>query len=366
MRRRPELTRRQLALTLGLDSGPASDLTRRLRAAHLLAEAPAAARGPGRPTTRLYAHPDGPVVLVADLRHSDWRLAACGLDAAPELVAGGRHHGGHVTRVLGRLRRAVAAAAESLAGRAVGVGVAVPGLTAGTRVLDAPMLGWRDVELQAVAGGLPLMVGNDATMAAVAEARMHPAASVVLHLVLEVGVGGALVINGRPAPSARGLAGEFGHLPLGDPSLTCGCGARGCWGLAFAPQRLATRLAQSEPIDPRAWLRRILETSRPTANERRLREELAVDLARGAAGLVNVLDPELVTLGGLAGSLRDAAPGPFARTFAAGLMTVHRQSAPEVVAGRAGEDAVLVGTALTTLDRILDAPGLARWAQRAA
>jgi predicted NBD/HSP70 family sugar kinase len=366
VRRRPAPTRRELALELGLASGPASDLVGRLRAARLVTERPAAVRGPGRPTTRLYAHPDGPVVLAVDLRHGDWRLAACGIDGEPEMVASGVHHGGNAGAVLGRLRRAIMRAADQLGGRALAVGVAVPGLTAGTRVLDASMLDWREVELDVIGAGLPLIAGNDATMAAVAEARVHPLAGVLLHLVLEVGVGGALLLDGRPAQGARGLAGEFGHLPFGDRDQVCGCGARGCWGLAFDQRRLASRLGQPEPADPRGWLARILETTQPAAKERRLREQLAADFGRGTAGLVNALDPQMVTLGGLAGPLRDAAPDAFQHAFEAGLMSAHRRPTPAIVTGQAGEDAVLVGAALATFDQILDASQLALWARRAA
>jgi predicted NBD/HSP70 family sugar kinase len=354
-----------MAAGLGLASGPASDLVGRLRAARLVAERPAVGRGPGRPTTRLHAHPDGPVVLAVDLRHGDWRLAACGVDGEPEMVTSGHHHG-RPEAVLGRLRGVITRAADQLAGRVLAVGVAVPGLTTGTRMLDASMLGWREVELDAIAAGLPVIAGNDATMAAIAEARVHPAAGVLLHLVLEVGVGGALVIDGRPAQGARGLAGEFGHLPFGDPDQVCGCGARGCWGLAFDPRRLASQLGQSEPADPRGWLRRILEASQPAKEERRLPEQLAAAFGRGTAGLVNALDPQMVTLGGLAGTLRDAARDAFQHALEAGLMSAHRRPAPEIVTGEAGEDAVLVGTALATFDRILDAQQLARWARRAA
>ncbi|MFZ0040094.1 MAG: ROK family protein, partial [Solirubrobacteraceae bacterium] len=315
---------------------------------------------------RLHAHPDGPVVLAVDLRHGDWRVAACAIDGEPEMVAAGHHREGSAGAVLGRLRRVIARAADQLTGRALAVGVAVPGLTAGTRVLDASMLGWRDVELDVIAAGLPLIAGNDATMAAVAEARVHPAASVLLHLVLEVGVGGALVLDGRPAEGARGLAGEFGHLPFGDRDQVCFCGAHGCWGLSFDPRRLASRLGQPEPADPRGWLRRILQSSQPEPEERCLRKQLAADFARGTAGLVNALDPQMVTLGGLAAPLREAAPDVFQQAFEAGLMSAHRRPAPDIDSGQAGEDAVLVGTALATFDRILDAPQLALWAGRAA
>ena len=301
-------------------------------------------------------------MLALDVRHADWRLATCGVDGELELLASGRHSGTDGAAVFGRLRGVVSQSAERLGGRALAVGVAVPGLVAGTRLLDASMRGWRDVELAGVGGGLPVLAGNDATMAAVATARAHPTAEVLLHLVLEVGIGGALVLGGRPVQGARGLAGEFGHLPFGDPAEVCGCGARGCWGARFDPARIAARLGEPEPEDPRRWLRQLFETPEP--KQESVRSELAEDLGRGTAGLVNVLDPNVVTLGGLAGSLRDAAPGVFEGAFRAGLMHVHRGDAPEVVAGPADENAVLVGVALTAFDHVLDARRLALWASR--
>jgi predicted NBD/HSP70 family sugar kinase len=366
VRRRPEPTRRELAEELGLASGAASDLVGRMRRARLVAERPAPAQGPGRPTTRLYAHPEGPLVLALDLRHGDWRLAACGIDGALEMLASGRHKGNDPGAVVARLSGIVPRAAERLGGRALAVGVAVPGPVAGTRLLDATMRGWRDVELSALGGGLPVIAGNDATMAAVATARTRPGVSALLHLVLEVGIGGALVLDGRPAQSGRGLAGEFGHLPFGDPGQVCRCGARGCWGARFDPARIATRLGEAEPDDPRGWLGRLFEIRRPSAEQQRVRSELAADLGRGTAGLVNALDPEVVTLGGLAGPLRDAAPDPFGDAFEAGLMDVHRGDPPEVVAGQAGEDAVLLGVALAAFDEALDARRVALWASGAS
>jgi predicted NBD/HSP70 family sugar kinase len=362
VRHRPQLTRRELAEELGLASGAASDLVGRMRAVGLVTERPVPALGPGRPTRSLHAHPDGPVVLALDLRHADWRLAACGIDGELELLATGRHSGKDAAAILGRLRGIVSEAAARLDGRALAIGVAVPGPVAGTRLLDATMRGWRDVELSAVAGGLPVVAGNDATMAAVATARAFPAADALLHLVLEVGIGGALVLGGHPMQGAQGLAGEFGHMPFGDPAEVCGCGARGCWGTRFDPPRIAARLGEPGPGDPRRWLRRLFETPRPSTERRRVRTELAADLGRGTAGLVNALDPDVVTLGGLAGPLRDAAPGAFEEAFEAGLMRVHRRDALEVVTGPADENAVLVGIALATFDHVLDARRLALWA----
>ena len=304
------------------------------------------------------------MALAVDLRHGDWRLAACGVDGDVDLLHAELHHAAEAGAVLTRVRRAVARTADQLDGRVIGVGVAVPGLATGTRLLDATMLGWREVELAPVGAGLPVVAGNDATMAAVAEARARPGVGALLHLVLEVGIGGALVLDGRPLQGAGGLAGEFGHLPFGDPTEVCGCGAHGCWGLAFDPRRIAARLGRPEPSDPRGLLGRILAAP-GTAAERRLTEELAAGLGSGTAGLVNALAPHTVTLGGLADVLRDAAPDSFERAFGAGLMDVHRDRPPNVVTARAGDDAVLAGVGLAAFDAILDARRVAQWAGEA-
>jgi len=363
VRRRPDLTRAQLGHELRLATGPTSDLLARLRAAHLLTEQQAPREGPGRPTTTLHAHPHGPIALAVDIRHGDWRVAMCHLDGSIELLRAQSHAGDGPDAVIAQLRRHIAQARRRHDSRVIAVGVTVAGQTAGSRLLHASTLGWRDVDLAPIAQAAraPMIVGNDATMAALAEARAHRA-RVLLHVVVEVGLGGALVIEGRPAPSAHSLHGEFGHLPFGDPSEQCHCGASGCWEIPFDPRHAAARLRQRPPRDPRSWLADVLEREAPSKSARELRQALAASLGRGCAGLINALDPDVVTLGGLAGAVRGAAPARFDESFASGLMAVHREAAPAVMTALAGENAALIGAGLAAFDRVLDAARLARWA----
>jgi predicted NBD/HSP70 family sugar kinase len=365
IRLRRDVTRREIADELGLASGGMSDLAGRLRAAKLIVERPASSAAPGRPSTTWHAHPDGPVALAVDLRHADWRLGVCRIDGAVDVVARG-HHDGDAGVTLPRLRRRVTRAARQLSGRVVGVGVAVPGQTGGTRLRHASMLGWRDVELADIGAGTeaPVFAANDAAMAAVAEARaQRPTPRVLLHLVVEVGLGGALIVDGHPVRGASDLHGEFGHLPFGDPDLLCPCGARGCWGMAFDAREVARRVGAGEPSDPRAWLGELLQRADPSPVQLQLRAELAASLGRGAAGLVNAMDPEVVSLGGLADSVRACAPDRFSKAFEAGLMALHRSQPPEVRAAQAGAEAALVGVGMTAFAGALDAQWLARWAE---
>lgn len=365
LRQEAHLTRPELGRRLGLDSGPTSDLVKRLSRAALISERRAMPERRGRPTTTVHAHPSGPAAVVLDLRHGDWRLGTCGVDGVVELVATGRHDGTSPNTLLGRLRPQVRKTARSLGDRFVGIGVAVPGPITDGRLVHATMLGWHDVDVSRIAPDVDIIAGNDATMAAVAEARLHtPRPRALLHVVVEVGIGGALVVDGRPVPSSRGLHGEFGHLPFGDPEARCPCGAVGCWTAGFDVPQLARRAGLRVGRDPRGWLERLFTDPGPGPDARRTREALATDLGRGIAGLVNALDPDVVTLGGLATELRAAYPAGFERAVRAGLMTVHRDRSPYIVEACAGVNAPLVGAGLSVFDRVLDAEMLARWARR--
>src|SRR6187200_3772946 len=87
VRSAPGITRAAAAQRLGIGSGGATELVARTRQARLLDETPAPAQGRGRPTTELGPHADGPLVLAADLRATDWRLALAGIDGVPRVVA---------------------------------------------------------------------------------------------------------------------------------------------------------------------------------------------------------------------------------------------------------------------------------------
>lgn len=369
-RSEPGITRAAAAERLAMSSGGAADLVARLRRANLLDEAPAPARGRGRPTTVLRPHPDGPVVLAVDLRQGDWRLARASLDGIPQVIAQGRHGRAGPARVLDHIASAVAEEYRRLSGRARAVSVSVAGTVSDSRLVQFTTRGWRDVDLRALTArlparaNLPLVLGNDATLAGLAEARTGAArnAGTALHLIVLVGLGGTLVVNGEPVAGFRGAAGEYGHIPFGDPELECPCGARGCWDLTVDGRALARHLGVPAPADPIAFAHRVLR-ERPPGSGAAL-DAVATSLGRGIAGLVNVHDPAIVTLGGLAPQLRDAAPRAFDTAYRDGLMAFRKSAAPKVRDGMLGEDASLHGAAALALDRITSEAALADWARR--
>jgi predicted NBD/HSP70 family sugar kinase len=176
-------------------------------------------------------------------------------------------------------------------------------------------------------------------------------------------LGGTLVVDGAPVSGAHGAAGEYGHIPFGDRRLVCPCGARGCWDLTIDGRALARHLGEPEPDDPVGYAYRVLGEN-VTPKRRRAFAAIASALGAGIGGLVNLHDPAVVTLGGLAVALRAAAPEAFAAAYLDGLMAFRKAAAPPVRDGLHGDEAPLQGAVVQGLDHVLSESALAEWARR--
>jgi predicted NBD/HSP70 family sugar kinase len=372
VRSEPGITRAAAAQRLGITSGGATELVARMRQARLLDETPAPAQGRGRPTTVLGPHADGPLVLAADLRATDWRLALAGIDGVPEVVAEERYADEQLAPALSQIADAIGKIYRRRAKRLRTIAVSVAGTTSGAKLVQFTSRGWNDVDLSALAANIPdragvrLLVGNDATLAGLAEARSGAArsATTALYLIVVQGVGGVLVVNGEPLTGAHGAAGEYGHIPFGDPALVCQCGARGCWDLTVDGRALARLRGDAPPDDPVRYVHDLVARPERDAATRKAFEVVAASLGRGIGGLVNLHDPEVVTLGGVAAQLRAAAPDVFDAAYKGGLMAFRKNFPPPVRDAEHGEDGPLYGAVAMALDHITTPAGLADWVER--
>ena len=372
VRSEPGITRAVAAQRLGIGSGGAAELVARTRQARLLDETPAPAQGRGRPTTVLGPHADGPLVLAADLRAADWRLALAGIDGVPQVVAQAGYAGDELDPVLAQLANAIGAIYRQKSKRLRAIAVSAAGTISGDKLVQFTSRGWNDVDLSVLTAKVPdragvrLLLGNDATLAGLAEARTGAAraAATALHLIVAQGIGGTLVVDGEPVTGAHGAAGEYGHVPFGDRTLLCPCGARGCWDLTVDGRALARHLGDAPPDDPVGYVHEIAGRPKRNAATRRAFEAVAASLGRGVGGLVNLHDPDVVTLGGAATLLRAAAPEVFEVAYRDGLMAFRKTSPPPVRDGVHGEDGPLYGAVALALDHVTTAARLADWVDR--
>ncbi len=122
-------------------------------------------------------------------------------------------------------------------GRCQGVGVVVPGMVESEagRVLLAPNLGWKNVQLRdpiSAGLGIPVQIENSGKACALAQlwaTRDAKAPSNFVYITVSDGLGVGIVMGGELVRGQHNIAGEFGHLPLNIDGPRCGCGATGCW-----------------------------------------------------------------------------------------------------------------------------------------
>jgi predicted NBD/HSP70 family sugar kinase len=372
VRSEPGITRAAAAQRLGIGSGGATELVARMRQTRLLDETAAPAHGRGRPTAVLGPHTDGPLVLAVDLRAADWRLALAGLDGLPQVVAQAAYVRGDLADVLIPIANAIGGIFRRKSKRLRAIAVSAAGPISGAKLGHFTPRGWTDADLSALTAKIPdragvrLLLGNDATLAGLAEARTGAArsAATALYLMVAEGVGGTLVVNGEPLSGAHGAAGEYGHVPFGDTALACPCGARGCWDLTVDGRALARHRGDAPPDDAVEYVHELIGKPTRDKSTSRAFEAVAASLGRGTGAFVNVHDPDVVTLGGVASLLRGAAPEAFDEAYLAGLMAFRKAFPPPVRDAEHGEDGALHGAVALALDHVTTAVGLADWVDR--
>ena len=211
----------------------------------------------------------------------------------------------------------------------------------------------------AAATGLPVVVDNDANLAALAEARLGAGTGhrMVLFVGLGTGIGAGVVIDGR-IERGRGFLGEVGHMVLDPSGPPCACGHRGCWEALVSGTALGRAAAEMAAADPDGAVARAAAGATPrgehlsaaaAAGDPAARAELAAGgarLGRGLANLVVALDPDVIVMGGAAAGAGEALLAP-ARSALAAMVEggAHRAPTP-VVPARFGPRAGLVGAAL--------------------
>jgi predicted NBD/HSP70 family sugar kinase len=243
----------------------------------------------------------------------------------------------------------------------VGVGVGVPGLvrSGDGLVRAAPNLGWTDVPLgdRLMAGLLvdvPVVVGNDSDLGALAEHLRGSARGVsnVVFLAGQIGVGGGLIVDGRPLGGAGGYAGEVGHTRVNPRGLTCHCGARGCWETEVGERALLVAARHTTAGGTTADV--VAAARAGDLVSRRALDKVGHWLGVGVGNLVNVFNPEVVVFGGTLREVFVMSEAAVRRSLAASLKAPREQVRLELP--QLGDDSTLIGAAEAAFAPLLDDP----------
>lgn len=363
------LSRSDLVAHSGLTRTGIKSLTAELAAAGLVWEERASPDGsPGRPSAVVSPNPTAAAVLGLEVAVDSIAAAVVGLGGTVHQLTRIDRPPGHssieeTVADLVELARTVRIQ-SALPDAIVGVGVAVVGTTRRSDgfVSFAPNLGWHDVSLGrrlAAALGVhePIAVANDADLGVLAEHRRGAAlgANHVLLIWGEVGVGGGLIVDGRPLTGAAGYGGEVGHIPVNPNGRPCQCGSFGCWETEIGEGALLLRAGRSAD-GGRGEVELVLaDAAAGSPAALTALDDVGRWLGFGIAGLVNVLNPQLVVLGGLFGRIYQYAAQAMLTEIEQRALPASR-SMVRVVPATLGINAPLLGAAELAFEPLLADP----------
>lgn len=253
--------------------------------------------------------------------------------------------------------------------RVEAVGIGAAGWIDPTRstVLFAPNIAWQNEPLReqvSAATGLPVVVENDANVAAWAEFRFGAARDAddsMVMITVGTGVGGGIVIGGELLRGANGIAAEFGHVLAVGGGHRCGCGRLGCveqYASGRALARFAREGAKRSPEQARTLLDlaggdvaaisgRMVTAAAQAGDVVAIEAfaELGHWLGTSLADMAQILDPQVLVLGGGVIEAGELLLGPVRRAYSAALARRSRLPVAAIRPAELGTAAGMIGAA---------------------
>lgn len=358
------VSRAELARRAGLAPSTVSAIVAELMRAGLVVEqgdeqVPAVGAKGGRPATRLALHRSAGVVAGIDFGKRHLRIAVADLSHA--FLA---EHAEPMTRdrpAREDIRDAVDLFERTLEQAGVDrdqvlrVGMGIPGpVDQSTGQLgDSTILpGWVGVEAAPVmseALRLPVEVDNDANLGALSEwmwgaARGH---SEVVYLKVATGIGGGLIIGGRPYGGAGGTAGEIGHTVIDPTGPICRCGNRGCLEMLAGTDAVLEALRPAHGDD--LGLGDAIAMARDgDVGCRRAIADVGRSIGSALATVCNIVNPECVVVGGDLGAAGQLLLDPLRDALRRGAIGSAARGV-DVVVGALGDRAEVLGAVALAL-----------------
>lgn len=270
------------------------------------------------------SHGSGPFILAIDIGGT--KTLVCLVDSKGEvryqhrIPTGAKREPDAVIQTIVSLMQEVLKDHALVASQLQGIGISMAGLCdpgAGVVLHSPNLVGWRDIPLTRrveAALEVPVVMGNDANLAAMGEHTYGAGRGVrhMIYITVSTGIGGGIIIDGRLYQGVTGSAGEIGHTVVDVDGPVCSCGQRGCleslaggWALAQRAREFLAggvpspllKLAQGRPDEVSAEM--VFQAAEEgDADCRAIVKEASRYLGIGLVNLVNLVNPEMIVIGG--------------------------------------------------------------------
>lgn len=235
------------------------------------------------------------------------------------------------------------------------IGIGVPANVASSGALhylpNLPTLEGADLgSLVSARLGIPAVLENDATAAAIGEAWLGASKGIdnSILITLGTGVGGGVFVNGVPLRGPDGGAGKLGHICVEPDGHPCGCGSNGCVE-QYASATALVRLAAEAGLVVADSHELFAKWQAGDATAKTVFDNMARHLGITLGGLVNTFNPDMIVIGGGASAGWDAFVEPLTKEIAYRAFAEPAKRA-KVVRTALGDDAGILGAAKSALE----------------
>lgn len=336
IRQRQPLSRSDISSTIGLNKATVSSLVFELIQSQLVNEIGPGASSGGRKPTLLLFNSNAGYAIGVDIRIHHVYFVLVNLEGVvikDLTIAITSIEPDDIIPEIAKQIKALGNEAPPSPYGVIGIGIGVPGLVDEQHhVVSTPNLGWDNFSLKTSLEhyiDYPVYIDNEANAGAIGE-RLYGAGTEsdnLIYLSIGVGIGAGILVNGQLYRGTSNFSGEVGHMTVTEEGPLCRCGNHGCWETLASEKALLDKATKRRGQSEREiTLDQLIELAQ--AGDRatiELFEEVGAHLGVGLANLVNVLNPELIIIGGrlsLAGNLLEE---PMLNTIENRSLSYHRK-----------------------------------------
>jgi glucokinase len=267
-----------------------------------------------------------------------------------------------IGRIKGAIREVMGATDR---GQVQGIGIVTPGPSDPWKgiIMDAPNLsGWKNVPLKDIMEeefGPPVLIGNDANLAALAEQRFGAGQGVadMIYITVSTGIGGGVIVDNKLLLGAQGFAAEVGHQTVEAFGPHCNCGNIGCLEVLAAGPAIARRAREIIEDGAETAITNLVDgdldkiTAREVNQAAQAGDPVGIEIFRQAGfyigvGIVNLLhifNPSLIVIGGSVAKAGDLLFEPIRATVRQRAMASYYWENTPIVPATLGDDVGLLG-----------------------
>lgn len=233
------------------------------------------------------------------------------------------------------------------------IGMAIPGTVSDTHIIKADNLHIKDFDIVSEINkyfNIPIMLRNDAKCAAIAEKEYGGLKKYddALFLTIGTGIGGAVYLGGKLLRPKKYEGFEIGHMVIKKDGIECNCGRKGCFEKYASMKALKDKIQKAfgNKALTGVEIKEILSNNKDDEKVEKIVDEYIENLGTGIANLINIFEPETISIGGSFVYFKDILLDKLIKKLSEKNVLFNNQQPPKIIMAKLKNNAGIIGAVI--------------------